>query len=154
MSSSLCTNLPWKMRCWFQCWICLCLLWKKKNSSANTHLIPERVRSYMVSAEEYKSNGREWESELIRSLPEHGARCPSQLTPIPSQNYCQRLIERGSLWCRSEVQVLLEGPFASLIIWCLTMACQVPLESQWQSTAVPQQCFILYLQQYLPPQAL
>lgn len=61
-----------------------------------TQYLPEMMRSYMASAEELRCNEREWESQLIRSLPEHGVRCPSQLAPIPFQNYCQRSIGRGS----------------------------------------------------------
>ena len=60
-----------------------------------TQYLPEMMRSYMASAEELRCNEREWESQLIRSLPEHGVRCPSQLAPIPFQNYCQRSIGRG-----------------------------------------------------------
>ncbi|XP_031232875.1 Krueppel-like factor 17, partial [Mastomys coucha] len=61
-----------------------------------TQYLPEMMRPYMVSAEEFRCNEGEWQSQLISSLPEHGALCPSQLTPVPSQNYCQRSIGRGS----------------------------------------------------------
>lgn len=61
---------------------------------AATQYLAEMMRPYMASAEEFRSNEGAWESQFIRSIPEHGVRCPSQLTP--SQNYCQRSIGRGS----------------------------------------------------------
>ncbi|XP_233437.2 Krueppel-like factor 17 isoform X3 [Rattus norvegicus] len=58
--------------------------------------LPELMRPYMASAEEFRCSEGGWEPQFIRSLPESGARCPSQLIPTPSQNYCQRSIGRGS----------------------------------------------------------
>ncbi|XP_028640541.1 Krueppel-like factor 17 [Grammomys surdaster] len=61
---------------------------------AATQYLTDMMRPYMASAEEFRSSEGEWESQFIRSIPEHGVRCPSQLTP--SQSYCQRSIGRGS----------------------------------------------------------
>ncbi|GAB1288809.1 Krueppel-like factor 17 [Apodemus speciosus] len=57
-----------------------------------TQYLPEMMRPCMESAEEFRSNEGEWGSQFIRS---NGVGCPSQLTPITSQDYCQRSIGRG-----------------------------------------------------------
>lgn len=57
-----------------------------------TQYLTEMMRTCMASVEEFRTSEGEWGSQFIRS---HGAGCPSQLTPIPSQDYCQRSIGRG-----------------------------------------------------------
>ncbi|OBS70573.1 hypothetical protein A6R68_00886, partial [Neotoma lepida] len=69
-----------------------------------TQHLSRMSRPYMLSTEESRQNEGEGESQFIMSLPEHSSRYSSQLTPTPSQMYCQtpsnhqpgRMIDAGS----------------------------------------------------------
>uniref|UniRef100_A0A8C6RK00 Krueppel-like factor 17 n=1 Tax=Nannospalax galili TaxID=1026970 RepID=A0A8C6RK00_NANGA len=58
---------------------------------------PAILRSHLGSAEASRQNVGEGESQfIIMSLPEHSVSYSSQVTPTPSQTYCQRAIGSGS----------------------------------------------------------
>ncbi|XP_021500201.1 Krueppel-like factor 17 [Meriones unguiculatus] len=63
---------------------------------AATQHLTEMLRPPMVVTEEFRHSEGEGESQILLIPPEHGVRYPAQLTPTPSQIYCQTPIGQGS----------------------------------------------------------